>query len=493
MAIADLARVVPGARLQGDPGTPVTAVVADSRQVVPGAVFVALEGEHHDGRDFIPDALAAGATAIVVDRPVDARVVQLVADDPRAALPHLAATVYGNPSGHLRVTGVTGTDGKTTTCRFLDHILSATGRRTGRMDSLGVVVDGHEVRPCGPLTTAQADDVQWLLYEMVRAGAQDAIVEASSAGLSAHRLDAVRFRVGIITNITDEHLEDHGGVEAYHAAKALLVEKVAAEGGVVIANGDDPRCRTLLAACDVTRLSFSLRPTGSDVCADRIELGASGSRFTLCTPYGKRRVAIGPPGGFNVANALAAASAALALGIDLDSLTAALQTLPAVEGRMTVIDEGQPFRIYVDYAHTIAGIASVLAHLRARHPEGRLIAVMASGFHRDHWKRPQIAKTLIAGADLVIFTGSDVVWGTPAEVLAQLSTAARDSGAVEGQDFLTVANRRAAIDVALRAAGPQDTVALLGKGHEPTIIIDGERQPWSEVAEVKRAIGRLRG
>lgn len=492
MRLADLVRDLPGLTVVGDPATLITTVVADSRSVVPGAMFVALSGTRHDGRSFAREAVGRGAHALVLQVPVDLDVVQVLAEDCGAVLPELAARIYRNPSRRLRVTAVTGTDGKTTTGHVLEHLLRSAGRRTGVIGSLGTCVNGRELGLRDSLTTPRADDVQYVLSAMVRSGVQEAIVEASSAGLARGRLDQLNVDAAVITNITDEHLEAHGGRESYSAAKGLLLQRVMRSGGSLVLNDDDRGCRLLRERLGPGRwVTYGVHSPRADVRATDIDLSPSSSRFTLHTPTESRRVQVGLPGRFNVANVLAAATAALDGGIGLDEVTSALHSTPAVPGRMTPVDEGQPFAVWVDYAHTIAAVGTVLAFLRANYPQGRLIVVLGSGRHLDHWKRGHLVEALVAGSDLAVLTVSDAVWESSREVVLDLARAASSAGGVEGRDFVAEPDRGAAIEYAVRSARPGDVVAVLGKGHETHIDIDGRSAPWSDESAVRGALRRV--
>ena len=491
--LGDLLAGLNGVHLSGDPRTRITSVTSDSRAVTPGALFVALPGRTRDGHRFLTDALARGAVALLAERDWDAPVPTAVVPDARRALAEAAAAFHGRPSQRLRVIGVTGTDGKTTTCHLLDHLLRAGGRRSGRIGSLGAALDGRPLPTSTSLTTPLATEVQALLAAMVRAGADDAVVEASSVGLAEHRLDAVDFDAAVVTNLTPEHLEQHGGMTAYRAAKVLLLDGVGAAGGLLVVNVTGEGARRLRPARGGARVltcgvGAPAAERSADVRADEVRADATGSRFVLHTPWGDARVDLPLPGPVNVANAACAAAAALGLGVGLGSVAAALAEAPPVAGRMVRIDEGQQFRAYVDYAHTIAAVEALLRHLRAVHPGGRQIVVIGTGLTQDYWKRPLLAAAVVEQADIAVFTSGDDVYETPDEVVAHFAAGARSAGAVEGRGFACVPGRDLAIAHAVGLARPGDVVAVLGKGHEPTILVDGRRQPWSDEAVVRDAI-----
>lgn len=481
--------------LEGDSRTVVTTIATDSREVVPGTLFVALRGREVDSHDFLADAVSRGACAVMVDQSavVNVPVPRLVVSDTRAALAWVAAAFHDQPSRGLRAIGVTGTDGKTTTSHLLRRILTCAGRSAGAIGSLGASIDGQSLRSPSRLTTPLAHHVQELLAELVADGAEDVIIEASSFGLAEHRLDAITFAAAVVTNISPEHVEQHGGMQQYVRAKAELVERVAASGGLVVVNADDAVARSLLAEVDAPgQMTFAIDRPQADVVADHIELSEDSTTFVLHSPRGSARVRLPLPGPFNVSNALAATAAAHGLGVGLDVVVQALESAPPVVGRMAQIREGQPFAVYVDFAHTLAAVRTVLDYLRLQHPEGRLVAVFGTGLVADYWKRPLMAQTLVARADLTVLTASDHTYESPDAVIDHYAQGAISAGAVLGRDFLCEPDRRRAIEVAIAGARPGDVVAVLGKGHEPSIVIHGVRQPWSEVDEVRAAV-RARG
>lgn len=488
VTLSDLVRGIDGLRIVGDARTIVRAVTNVSQEVVPGSLFVAIRGRDFDGHRFVADAVARGAVAVVVAEPVDADIAQVLAVDPRAALAQLAAALYGHPSRELRVIGVTGTDGKTTTCHLLEHMLTRAGRRTALIGTLGAGAAGHTVQGNDRLTTPQANDLQRMLRGMVDSGTDDVIIEASSLGLSMRRLDLVDFAAAVVTNITVEHLEYHGDYEAYREAKATLVKRVVQAGGPVAVNLDDAGSGWLTPLIPPAQLLTYGTGPGPDVWADRLDLRADATHFTLHTPAGSSGARLPLPGAFNISNALAAAAVALTLGVDQDTVVSALEDAPAVPGRMVAIDEGQPFTVYVDYAHTIAAVGSVLKHLRSQHPDGRLIAVTGSGLHPDQWKRPLLAREVVGRTDLAVFCAGDARYESPVEVVADLTAGARAAGAIHGRDFVDIPDRRAAITFAVEAARPGDVVAILGKGHENALTNRDRREPWHEEEVVRTAI-----
>lgn len=491
MRLSALVDGQPGLQVVGDGGTTVTSLTSDSRRVRPGALFAALRGVRGDGHRFVAEAVDRGASAVLVQEPMPVDVPQLVALDSRVAVAHVAAAFHGHPSRRLRVIGVTGTAGKTTTGHLLEHILTRAGRRTGLLGSLGARIAGRDTPTVSRLTTPFAEDVQGVLHAMVQAGVEDAVLEASSAGLAEHRLDAIGFTGGIVTNVSAEHLEVHGGLGAYRRAKARLAA-VATE--FLVVDVDDDGARRLLRDAPHHRpITVGVDSRDAEVRAVVSERGRRHSRFELRSPAGRTQVHLPLPGRFNVSNAVCAAAAALHLGIELPAIADALASAPSVDGRMQVVDEGQPFAVYVDYAHTLAALDDVLTHLRWQHLGSRVITVFGTGLRPDSWKRPLAAQVLVRLSDVVVFTAGDSRLQPPESVVEEYAHGADAVGAVRGRDYTCVPDRRDAIGVAVDLALPGDVVAVLGKGHEGSILIGGGRtQPWSEVDVVRAALRSAR-
>ncbi len=489
-SIGELAAAAGAVRVVGDPSTRVTGVAYDSRLVQPGYLFAALAGADVDGHAFVPDAIRRGAVALLVERDLSTGLPEVIAADSRAALAPVAAAFYGHPSRELRVIGITGTDGKTTTSYLVDGILRTASIVTGMIGTVAVRIADriatHETRQ----TTPESADVQRYLREMAAAGVEWAVIEATSHGLAMHRLDALRFEIGAVTNITHEHLEYHGTVAAYRRAKAILFERVAVARGSAVVNVDDPGAAEMATYADgatVVRYSAEGRP--AELRAERVNLDASGSRFDLRLAGGEvAPVALPLIGGFNVANALCAAGVALAAGVGFESVVRGLEATPAVPGRMARVDAGQPFAVVVDYAHTPESLTKVLALLRRLTPGGRLIAVFGSAGERDTEKRPLQGAVSARLADFSVFTTEDPRFEDPTEIIEQIVSGAEAAGARRGTDYVCITDRREAINHAVATARPGDCVLLAGKGHERSIIWGREKRPWDEAAVAREAL-----
>ena len=492
-SIEELAASVPDGRLAGDAATAVTGIAYDSRLVVPGDLFAALPGADVDGHDYAADAVRRGAAALLVERALGLDVPQLIVRDGRAALAVVSAAFFGHPSRELGVIGVTGTDGKTTTSYLIDGILRAGGHVTGMVGTVAVRIGDEVVAHDTRQTTPESVDLQRFLRRMVGAGAGWATLEATSHGLAMHRLDEIAFRIAAVTNITHEHLDYHGTVEAYRRAKGILFERVAAAGGTAVINADDPGAEAMRAfagSAHVVRYSAQGRP--AELRATDLVTDAGGSRFTLdAGAWGSAPVALPMIGAFNVANALCAAAVALSAGIDFPAIVRALEEPPVVPGRMATIDAGQPFSVVVDYAHTPEALAKVLALVRRLHPDGRLIAVFGSAGERDVEKRPLQGAVAARLADFSVFTSEDPRHEDPEAIIAQIALGAREAGGREGESFVRVTDRREAVRRALAVARAGDCVLLAGKGHEGSIIWGREKRPWDEARAAREVLAEL--
>jgi UDP-N-acetylmuramoyl-L-alanyl-D-glutamate--2,6-diaminopimelate ligase len=484
ITLAELAAGQAGWRIAGDRSTVISDVQYDSRLVTPGALFAALRGGYVDGHDFVPGAIERGAAAVMVERELPVDVPQLIMPGTRKDLATVASRFFGNPSHELRVIGITGTDGKTTTSYIVDHILRSAGRRTGMIGTVSVRIGDETIDHETRQTTPESVDIQRLLRRMVDAGVTDAILEATSHGLDLHRLDHTRFGIGVVTNITQEHLEHHKTIEAYWRAKATLFERVSEAGGDAVVNLDDAGARSVLPYCGGCRRV--IRYSTDDPAADlRVEIEASG----LSGSWGQLRASeatypysVPLVGAFNVSNSLAALGAAIAAGVGIEQALAALATVPAVPGRMTSIDAGQPFGVIVDYAHTPESLEKVLRLLRSLRPEGRLIAVFGSAGERDAVKRPIQGRVAAELADFAVITNEDPRYEDAEAIIREIAAGATAAGAVEGETVHCVVERRDAIALAFDLARPDDTILLAGKGHERSIIWNGVKHPWDEAA-----------
>jgi len=459
------------ARVVGDPRVEIVDLAYDSRKAGPGTLFFCVVGEKRDGHEFAASVVAAGAAALVVERELDVGVPQVVVPSARAAMAPFAAAFRDDPTAELKVVGVTGTNGKTTTAFLVREILEAAGIRTGLMGTVKQVVGGEE--EAVERTTPEAIDLQATFRRMLDGGDRACAMEVSSHAMVLHRADAIHFDAAVFTNLTQDHLDFHADMEDYFAAKRLLFE---AEPGVRIVNLDDPYGRRLAGEFDC--LTFSAEGADADYRATDVEFDATGARFTV---EGKAEIRTGMPGHFNVANALGAFAAAEALGVDAATAAAGLAGAGRVPGRMEAVDEGQGFAVLVDYAHTPDSIENVLRAARRLTP-GRLIAVFGAGGDRDRAKRPLMGRAGGELSDLAVVTSDNPRSEDPEAIVAEVA-----AGVGEGEAELVVeVDRRAAIALALGRAEPGDTVVIAGKGHEQGQEFEGGRKVPFDDREVAR-------
>jgi UDP-N-acetylmuramoyl-L-alanyl-D-glutamate--2,6-diaminopimelate ligase len=431
----------------------------DARAVGSGALFFCVPGARFDGHDFADDAVARGAAALVVERPLDVSVPQLVVDDARRAMAIAADEFFGRPTERLQVAGVTGTNGKTTTAHLLYSILDAAGRRPGLLGTVETRV-GDERRPA-VRTTAEAIDLQRTFREMLAAGNESVAMEATSHGSQLHRLDRVRFDVLVFTNLTQDHLDFHGSMEEYFDSKRRLF----APGVPAVVNVDDEYGRRLARELDdVTTFGFAEDAEVRPNALDGVDLRLRGR--------------------FNRLNALGAFAAAQVLGIHRDEIAAGIAALGAVPGRMEEIDEGQPFVVLVDYAHTPDALENVLRTAR-EFADGRVICVFGAGGDRDREKRPLMGEVASLLADLAIVTSDNPRSEQPDAIVTEIAAGAK-------RDVTLIVDRRGAIEAAVGWARPGDVVLIAGKGHEQGQETRGEKTPFDDREVARDALRRLR-
>ena len=459
--------------LPGDVGrVEVSGVQQDSRAVRPGDLFVAWSGTSHDAHDFLDGAVAAGAAAAIVERPVPGvSVPQIRVDNARLAAAVAAGFVAGSPWRRLRTVGVTGTNGKTTTTLLLRGLL---GRDApcAAIGTLGVVgPDGRVEDGTSGLTTPGPVRLAEWLAALARAGVGGVVVESSSHALDQFRLDGVRFDVAAFTNLTRDHLDYHGSRERYLAAKARLLE-LGKDGATAVINADDDAWSALRHPGPV--VTYGTR-AGADLRAAALRL-SRGSSFELAWRGCRYPVELPLPGGFNVSNALCAAACALALGQEPEAVAAGLAEASPVPGRLECIVRG-PFDVFVDFAHTPDALDQVLKALRPL-VSGRLIVVFGAGGDRDPTKRPEMGAAVSRHADVVVVTSDNPRTEDPAAIVAQVSAGV--TAADPAADPVEIVSRRDAIRWALGRARPGDAVLLAGKGHETYQVVGTETRPFDE-------------
>lgn len=466
MRFSELITSLQSVRRLNDLDPEVTAITYDSRQAEPGTLFVCVPGLKTDGHLYLPDAIARGAVAGVVENapPVPNSATALCqVPDARVALARLAAVWNGHPSRRLRLFGVTGTNGKTTTTYLLESIFRKAGMRAGVIGTLGCRIDGQAVPTTR--TTPESLDLQILLARMVASEVNAVAIEVSSEGLAMKRLLGCRFAGAVFTNLTQDHLNFHRTMDAYFEAKAgLFTDYDRAPCYCASINLDDPGGRRLAErlACDgeASRvLGFGAGPSAA-VRAEDVQMSSLGTRFRLRTPAGECSVVLRLTGAFNVANSLAAASAAVGAGIPLEAVVAGLEAVEGVPGRFERVDAGQEFTVIVDYAHSPDGLDNVLRAARALQPR-RLWCVFGCGGDRDPDKRPQMGRIAAELADQVVVTSDNPRSEDPDAIIAAVA-----AGIPAGVPALTEPDRALAIRLAIDAAEPGDLVVIAGKGHE---------------------------
>ena len=460
------------------PDVEITSIALDDRQAGPGALFCCVPGFTRDGHDFAAAAVGRGAAALLVERPLGAGVPEVVVGDVRAAMAPAAAALFGDPTAALKMVGVTGTNGKTTTAYLARSLLEAGGIHAGLVGTVESIVGGR--REPAVRTTPESVDLQAAFRAMADAGDGACVMEVSSHALSLHRADAIDWDVVVFTNLSREHLDFHGDMESYFAAKRILFEQGAAHS---VVNVDDEWGRRLAAGLPgavtvgIENPDAALRATG-------IEYGPVSTRFAA----GGMELEVPVPGEFNVLNALCAVAAARALGVADATIEKALPRAERAPGRFEPVEAGQAFTVVVDYAHTPDSLRGALQAAREV-SDGRVIVVFGAGGDRDAGKRPEMGEAAAAGADLLIVTSDNPRSEDPAAIVADVV-----SGVPEGTGLQVVVDRREAIARAVGEAGPGDLVLIAGKGHEQGQEgPDGVKQPFDDREVALEAIGSLGG
>lgn len=492
MRLQELSALFLQSALTGGGEVEVTGLATDSRRISQGDLFLCIPGFTVDGHDYAAAAVERGAAALVVQRELPLRVPQLIVPDVRYAAAIIARHFYGDPSRKMRVIGVTGTNGKTTTTTLIEAILTFAGRRTGLMGTIHVKLGGM-VKPA-ERTTADAVSLQMTLGQMADAGAEYCVMEVSSHALDQGRTIGIDFRTAVFTNLTQDHLDYHLTMEQYAAAKQLLFARLgnAAEPGgrgrkYAVLNADDPAHKPFKAATAAETIRYAI-DNDAEVRASHIRLTAKGTSFKVTTSFaGEADMTVRLLGKFNVYNVLGAVAAVLAEGIPLPVIKAALEQLPGVEGRMEPVDAGQSFTVLVDYAHTPDGLQNVLDTVK-EFARGRVITVFGCGGDRDKKKRPIMGAIAAARSDYTIVTSDNPRSEEPESILKEI-----ERGVIEGggkpSAYELIADRRLAIQKAVEMAGPADVVLIAGKGHETYQIIKGVTYPFDDRIVVKEAIG----
>lgn len=482
MKLAELIHALDKYTVTGSVEHDATGLEYDSRRVSDGSVFVAVPGHKVDGYTFAREALSSGAIAIVSERDNDERldITWVTTPNCRKALSDLAAKFYSYPGKALKICGITGTNGKTTSAYMLKHVLECRGKRVGLISSL--MYDTGVERFKAERTTPESLDLQRLLFLMKKNHCQNVVMEVSSHAITLNRIGNINFRVGLFTNISRDHLDFYPDMKAYFEAKAEFLGKLDGLYKYAVINLDVHEFRELFGRVKSGYLGYSLKDTSADVYTSAFETNSDSTIFDLVTPVGTHTVHLKILGQFNLMNALGVVAASLASGIDLDTIVAGLESFETVPGRFQKIEQGQPFAVIIDFAHTPDAITRVIESARSLSSE-KVIALFGCGGDRDPGKRPLMGEAACQ-ADTVIVTTDNPRSEDPLDIIEQIKPGL--SGA-----YKIVADRAEAVREALNSAREGDVVLLLGKGAEMYEERDGEKRAYDEEAEVSAALAEM--
>ncbi|WP_438449034.1 UDP-N-acetylmuramoyl-L-alanyl-D-glutamate--2,6-diaminopimelate ligase [Gorillibacterium sp. sgz5001074] len=493
MKLSELAALIPNAIVQGDGEVNITGIANHSRRVKPGDLFVCISGipgYQEDRHPYAGDAVGAGAVAVVAERGIEVDVPVLIVKDSQHALAMLSTHFHGYPSRELKLIGVTGTNGKTTTAHMIEAILRYAGNKTGLMGNLGTKIGDKQFDT--DINTQEPQVLQANLRRMVDADCSYALMEVTSQGLDAGRVLGCDFRTAVFTNVTQDHLDYHGTMEKYIAAKGLFFSRLgngftedpnACKFAVL--NADDPVSSIFQKMTAAHVLTYGIREE-ADVRATDIRLSAQGTSFQVVTYKGTAEMKIGMVGTYNVYNALAAITAALAEGLTLEVIRDGLASLPGVSGRLEIVDEGQPFLVLIDFAHTPDGLDNVLRAVRA-FAEKRVITVFGCGGDRDRTKRPIMGGIAAEYSDYVVVTSDNPRSEDPESILSEIEEGLLNKQYSTDRYELLV-DRAAAIERAVSMANSGDVVIIAGKGHETYQIMKDEKIHFDDREVARDAI-----
>jgi UDP-N-acetylmuramoyl-L-alanyl-D-glutamate--2,6-diaminopimelate ligase len=482
-------------RVIGDASVTIGGIKHDSRRVEPGDLFAAVPGTRLDGAEFISDAIARGAAAVALERPLELAVPVIVAPEMLAALSAIARVIYDDPTASLSAVGITGTNGKTTTSYLVEAILEAAGQRPAVLGTVEFRTPGG-VREATH-TTPMADDMMRLARWAVETGATHLVLEVSSHGLAMRRADGVRFKVAALTNITHDHLDYHGDFASYVKAKRRLFDELSPEVSVI--NIDDASGADFARTAHGRVLRCSKLSPGAEIQVREWQSDATGIRARLSTPLGEAELVSGLVGEHNLENLMVALGCGIGLGLSLPAILGGLAKSPGAPGRLQRV-AGSEIGVFVDYAHTPDALERVLRALRPV-TRGRLLCIFGCGGDRDRQKRPIMGEIAARLSDLVVVTSDNPRGESPDAIIAEIelgvqrqATAVASEAALSSaaRGYLICTDRRRAIASAVAAARPGDSVLIAGKGHEKVQVIGGRREPFDDVAEAESAL-RARG
>lgn len=480
-SLAALATSIPGIVEVDDEVITVGDVTHDSRRVDSETMFVAVRGATSDGHTFVRSVIEAGSPAIMVEERIDASIPQIVVSDSRAAMAHLARTVHGFPDTSMTMIGITGTNGKTTVASMLEAVLAADGKSVGLIGTLGARVNGDPI----PLerTTPESTDLQRLLGHMRDHGVGSVVMEVSSHALALHRADGIGFDVAGFTNLSQDHLDFHGTMDAYFAEKKKLFDPHRTEIGVV--NVSEDAGRTLAEGIEIPVVTVGIEPAGADIVVSIRSDDTKGLALAVDGTNQSFDVRVPLQGAFNAQNAAVAIGIAHRLGVPPESVRAGFASMDGIPGRMQRLSaDGRP-TVFVDYAHTPDAVSTVVAAARA-FARGRLVAVLGAGGDRDREKRESMGAAAGRHADLVVVTNDNPRSEPPEAIAEAVAAGARSAG---HSDVVVELDRRAAVALAIEGSGAQDVVLVLGKGHEQGQEVAGRVLPFDDASVVRELLG----
>lgn len=488
--VNQLAKVITHLQIEGIGTTKITHITADSRTVEEGSLFICLVGATVDGHNYVEQAVEDGAVAIVASKPVEVpeHVTVIYVEDTREALQEAVPFFYDYPARSMRMIGVTGTNGKTTTTHMIRHILNAQGHKVGVIGTVHILIDDESFPVHN--TTPDVADLQQTLAQMVEAGVTHCVMEVSSHALALGRVAGVEYDTAVFTNLTQDHLDFHKTFENYLAAKAKLFQSVSVKGqtkspkGAVI-NMDDPYGKDILAVTDVPTITYSTKGNGNLTASD-LEITSKSSAFTLSYEGKAYAAYVRTAGLFNVYNTLAAIGACLEEGISIEDSLKALDSFHAVPGRFELIEEGQDFAVVVDYAHTPDGLENILETAQEI-TKGRILVVFGCGGDRDATKRPVMGGIAAKYGDIAYVTSDNPRTEDPVSIVEQVAVGVKEN-LREGKTYEVIVDRREAITAAIHEAKAGDVVIIAGKGHEDYQILKDRTIHFDDREEARKAL-----
>lgn len=493
--LPDLLALLDSFQVKGNQFVTIEHIAYDSRKVVPGSLFICLKGSHADGHDFAAAAVEQGAIAVLAEREIQLPppATLILVDDARKAMQCIVPCFFDYPSRSMRLIGITGTNGKTTTTYLIRSILRAAGYRVGLIGTIQTMID-EQVLPVKN-TTPDVLDLQEILRQMADAKLDYVVMEVSSHALALGRIAGCEFDVGIFSNLTQDHLDFHKTFDQYINAKAKLFDMLSRpdrtkQGKTAVINLDDAAAAVMLQHAACPTITYAINAENADIRAGDIAITSRGASFVIRGKFGEQRLQLKLTGDFNVYNAMAAIGAALAEKVTLPVIVDALEHAASVPGRFELVDAGQPFSVIVDYAHTPDGLENVLQTAR-RFAHGRVIAVFGCGGDRDRTKRPVMGRLAAQYGELVIATSDNPRSEDPAAILREVEEGIK-AGLRPGGSYQVIVDRREAIAKALSLARPDDVVLIAGKGHETYQILNNRVIDFDDREVVRQCIREMK-